>query len=114
MVIIAHISLKDVPIADVTYRSGLHAEVRVAKEFQTAKIHLPLTHSGNKELSGTWEEALDNYFNEGEFDSRENLFPESLRRFGMAREHRTLFQIAAHALRKDLEPFGYLVEVEFP
>ncbi len=114
MIIIAHISRKGAAIADVTYRSGLHVEVRVSKEFQTAKIHLPLAHSDNKELTGTWEEALDNYFNEGQFDSRDNLFPGEIHRVGTAREHRTLFQIAAHALSKDLEPAGYRVDVEFP
>jgi hypothetical protein len=114
VIIVAHISRKGEAIADVTYMSGILVEVRVAKKFRTEKIHLPLTHSDNKELAGTWEEALDNYFNEGQFDSRDNLFPGEINRVGTAREHRTLFQIAAHALRRDLEPRGYLVDVEFP
>jgi hypothetical protein len=88
-------------------------EVRVAKEFQDEEVRFPLSHSGNKELAGTWEEALDHYFNEWQFDSRDNLFPGEMHRIGAAREHRTLFQIAAYGLRKDLEPSGYLVEVEF-
>ena len=113
MAIIAHISRKGVAVADVTYRSGLLVEVRVAKEFESVKIHRRLTHSDNKELTGTWEEALDNYFNEGQFDSRDNVFPGEIHRVGAARDHRTLFQTAAYALRKDLEPSGYFVDVEF-
>lgn len=114
MIIVAHISRKASPIADVTYRAGLHVEVRVAKEFQLDQICFALTHSENKELKGTWEEALDWYFNEGIFNSKDNLFPGEMPRVGSAREHKTLFRHAVHALLKDLEPHGYEVGVEFP
>lgn len=114
MVIVAHISRKGVPVADVTYRSGLHVEVRVAMEFQNQRIHFPLSHSADKELRGAWEEALDNYFNEGLFDSKPSLLPGEMRRVGSAREHKSLFRQAAYDLLKDLEPLGYTVEVEFP
>jgi hypothetical protein len=108
-----HISREGIPVADVTYRSGLHVEVRVAKEFQDQPICFPLTHSANEELKGSWEEALDNYFNEGTFDSRDTILPGEMRRIGSAREHKSLFQEAAHALWKDLKPFAYSVEIEF-
>jgi hypothetical protein len=111
---VLHLSQHGVPIADVTYRSGLHVEVRVAMEFLDREIKFPLHHSENKELSGTWESALDEYFNEGRFDSKSSLFPGEMRRFGSARDHKSLFRAAAHALLRDLEPFGFLVEVEFP
>lgn len=113
MVIVVHIARKGVPVAEVTYRSGFLVEVQVAKEVLKETIRFPLTHSENLELVGTWEEALDNYFNEGLFDSKDNLFPGEIRRIGSAREHRSLFRQAAHALLKDLEPFGYTVELEF-
>lgn len=114
MVIVAHISHNRVPVADITYRAGLHVEVRVAKEFQDQSICLPLSHSENKELYGTWEEALDRYFNEGRFDSRAGLFPGEMRRVGSAREHKSLFRFAIHALFRDLEQYGYEINVEFP
>ena len=113
MVIVAHISWKGIPVADVTYRSGMHVEVRVAKEFQEDEISFSLAHSENKELTGRWEEAIDNYFNEGCFDSGEHLLPGEMARIGSAREHKSLFRQAAHALWKDLEPLGYKVDVEF-
>jgi hypothetical protein len=114
MVIVAHISHNSVPIADITYRAGLHVEVRVAKDFQDEQVRLPLSHSDNGELSGTWEEALDQYFNEGRFDSRDCLLPKEMRRVGSAREHKSLFRQAVHALLKDLEPHGFEISVEFP
>jgi hypothetical protein len=114
MIIVAHISRKGVPVADVTYRAGLHVEVRVAKEFQDERVEFALSHSENGILDGSWEEALDRYFNEGRFDSRDNLFPGEMRRVGSAREHRTLFRHAVHALLKDIEPHGYELHVEFP
>lgn len=114
MVIVAHISRKSTAVADVTYRAGLHVEVRVAKDFQDETIHMPLSHSGNDALSGTWEEALDYYFNEGEFDSKDGLLHGEMRRVGSAREHKSLFRYAVHALLRDLEPHGYTVSVEFP
>lgn len=113
MLIVAHVARKGVPVADITYRSGLHVEVRVAREFQNETIRFPLVHSDNIELAGAWEEALDNYFNEGQFDSKENLLPGEIRRIGCAREHKSLFRQAVHALLKDLEPFDYTVELEF-
>jgi hypothetical protein len=111
--IVAHISLKGKPVADITYRVGIHVEVRVAKEFQSVEIHFPLVHSENSELRGQWEEALDSYFNDGIFDSKDSVFRGEMRRVGSAKEHRSLFQQAAHALFKDLEPHGYEVRVEF-
>gem|GEM_PF-2376499 len=113
MTILAHLSHKGVPVADITYRPGLHVEVRVAKEYQPRKISYPLTHSENGYLDGTWEEALDSYFNDGRFDSKTGLFPGEMRRVGSAREHRTLFRQAIHALMKDLELHGYEIRVEF-
>jgi len=111
--IVAHISQKGKPVADITYRIGIHVEVRVALEFQGEDICIPLAHSENGELKGNWEEALDTYFNDGLFDSKESVFRGEMRRVGSAREHRSLFQQAAHALLKDLEPHGYEVRVEF-
>lgn len=111
--IVAHISQKGKPVADVTYRAGIHVEVRVAKEFQRAEISFPLDHSENGELRGKWEEALDIYFNDGLFDSGDSVFRGEMRRVGSAKEHRSLFQQAAHALLKDLGPHGYEVRVEF-
>ena len=101
-------------MADVTYRAGLHVEVRVAKEFQKDNIRFELKHSENHELKGTWEEALDWYFNDGTFVSKYNLFPGEMPRVGNAREHKTLFRHSVHCLLKDLEPHGYEVSVEFP
>lgn len=114
MVIVAHISRSGTAVADVTYRAGLHVEVRVAKEFQDESVCLSLVHSENKELSGTWEEALDMYFNEGRFDSKDSIVQGEMRRVGSAREHKSLFRFAVHALLRDLEPHGYTVHVEFP
>lgn len=111
--IVAHISQRGKPVADITYRLGIHVEVRVAKEFQDNEIHFSLVHSQNGELRGQWEKALDAYFNDGLFDSKDSTFRGEMRRVGSAKEHRTLFQQAAHALLKDLEPHGYEVQVEF-
>ena len=111
--IVAHISQKGKPVADITYRAGIHVEVRVAQEFQSDEIRFPLVHSENGELKGSWEEALDTYFNDGLFDSKDSVFPGEMRRVGNAKEHRSLFQHAAHALLKDLEPHGYEVRIEF-
>ncbi|HMK35862.1 MAG TPA: hypothetical protein VK463_12390 [Desulfomonilaceae bacterium] len=113
MVIVACLSQKGVPIADVIYRAGLHVEVRVAKEHQLQEICFALCHSDNQELKGNWEEALDRYFNEGIFDSGDTRFPGEMRRIGCARDHKTLFRQAAHALLKDLQQHGYEIEVEF-
>jgi hypothetical protein len=113
MVIVAHISRDGSPVAEATYRSGMHVEVRVAQEYESAAIDIPLTHSDNSVLRGSWEKALDDYFNEGTFNTKGNLFPGEMNRVGSARDHKLLFRQAAHALRKDLEPRGYEVEVEF-
>ena len=114
MVIITRLARQGVPVADVTYRAGIHVEVRVGKEYRDDKINIELAHSENSELKGSWEEALDRYFNEGRFDSRDSLFPGEMARIGSAREHKSLFREASQALRKDLEPRGFAVEVEFP
>jgi hypothetical protein len=114
VVIAVHISLKGAPVAEVVYRSGLHVEVRVAKEFQDDEINFELSHSQNTALRGTWEEALDAYFNEGVFDSRACVFAGEMPRIGAARDHKSLFRAAVHALWKDLADMGYTVEVEFP
>lgn len=113
MTILAHISRKGTPVADVTYRAGLHVEVRVASDFQVEEICFSLTHSPNRVLKGSWEQALDNYFNEGRFDFRGGMFPGEMPRVGCARDHKCLFREAVLALLKDLEPHGFLVEVEF-
>jgi hypothetical protein len=113
MSIIAHISQRGVPVADITYRAGLHVEVRVAKGFQTQEIQISLNHSGNERLAGKWEEALDQYFNAGFFDSKDGLYPGERRRVGAARDHKSLFRTAVHALRKDMQSHGFEVEVEF-
>ncbi len=113
MVIVAHISRRGIPVADVTYRSGMHVEVRVAKNVQDEVVQFPLVHSQNKELRGKWEEALDFYFNEGLFDSGGTFSPGEMRRIGCARDHKSLFREAAHALSKDLRSQGFRLEIEF-
>jgi hypothetical protein len=85
----------------------------VAKEFLDQRVCFPLCHSQNNRLEGNWEEALDNYFNEGVFDSKDSVFPGEMRRIGSAREHKSLFRQAAHALLRDLERHGFNVEVKF-
>jgi len=113
MVIIAHLSRNGCPLADITYRSGMHVEVRVAQECQTEQVDVPLCHSPNGSLRGTWEESLDQYFNEGQFDSKEFVFPGEMRRVGAAREHKSLFRHATMCLWKDLESLGCRIDVEF-
>ena len=114
MKIVAHISLDRKRVAVATYQSGLLVEVETAKRFADKQVHIALTHSDNKELSGAWGEALDWYFNEAVFDSKDSLFPGEKRRVGAARDHRSLFRQAVTALRKDLEPHGYKVEIQYP
>ena len=58
MTIVGHISRTGAPIADVTYRAGLHVEVRVAKSFQSEKIYFELSYSDNDPLRGTWEDGI--------------------------------------------------------
>ncbi|MFH0825086.1 MAG: hypothetical protein V2B18_20230 [Pseudomonadota bacterium] len=113
MIIVAHISFKGTPVADVTYRSGLHVEVRVAQEFLDKEVRYPLKHSENKEFKGTWEAALDSYFNEGRFDTLGTPIPHEMRRVGLARDHKSLFRQAVVCLLKDLDIYGYKVDVEF-
>ncbi len=110
---VAHVYRGDSPVAEITYRPGLFVEVRVAKGFQDERIEVCLKHSSNGSLAGTWEEALDRYFNEGVFDSRDVVFPGELARWGSAKEHKSLFRKASFALKKDLEPCGYSVDIEF-
>lgn len=112
--IVAEISRDGVRIADISYRTGFHVEIRVADDFQDQRIQFPLTHSENQELEGTWEDALDLYFNEGRFDSRDAVVRGEMRRVGSARDHRSLFRQAVRALIKDLAPQGYEVELRYP
>ncbi len=113
MQIVARIICQGASVAEVTYRSGFHVEVLVAKSFQQENIHFPLTHSENVALVGTWEQALDYYFNEACFECKDHLLPGEIPRVDSAREHKALFREAVNALRKDLEPFGYKIEVEY-
>jgi len=113
MEIVARVVRKGVPVAEATYRSGFHVEVRVEKKFHGEQLQIPLKHSENVELKGTWENALDRYFNEGRFSSGDLLLPGEIPRVDSAREHKSLFRQAVHALRKDLEPLGYTVEIEY-
>jgi hypothetical protein len=113
MIIVAYLSKEGAPVADVIYRAGLHVEVRIAKNFQLQEICYMLCHSDNGDLRGTWEEALDHYFNDGVFDSKDSLFPGEMRRIGSARDHKALFRQAARSLQKDLQPHGFKIEVEF-
>ncbi|MEW6350537.1 MAG: hypothetical protein AB1646_15850 [Thermodesulfobacteriota bacterium] len=113
MHIVAYISRGNAPVAEATYRPGLFVEVRVAKEFQDLEIDIPLQHSENGRLAGTWELSLDRYFNEGLFDSRDTVFRGEMPRCGAAREHKSLFHKASYSLKKDLERWGYTVEIEF-
>jgi hypothetical protein len=102
MEIVAYIWSKGSKIAEVVYRTGFHVEVHVADDFQSLSVSLDLRHSENGRLQGSWEDALDAYFNEGTFDSKEAIFPGELRRVGSAREHKSLFRQAIRALAKDL------------
>jgi hypothetical protein len=111
--IVVHLTREGALLADIIYRAGMLCEIRVSQDYQDQRISFQLQHSENPCLEGQWEEALDRYFNEGLFDARDVIFKGDMRRIGAAREHRSLFQHAAHALLKDLEPHGYKVEVEF-
>jgi hypothetical protein len=111
--IVAEISSKSAMIAEITYRTGFHVEVRVTEQFEHATVRFALSHSDNRELSGTWERALDYYFNEGRFDSKDAVFPGEMRRVGSARDHRLLFLKAVRSLSKDLEPHGYDVRLRY-
>lgn len=113
MKIVTEIFFKGEKVATATYCSGFLVDVQVESRFSDEYVEFPLSHSPNGELKGTWEEALDVYFNEGRFDSQKHLFPGEMRRVGAAREHKTLFREAAFALQKDLEPHGYSVELRY-
>ena len=113
MEIVVRVFYGDAPVAEVTYRAGLLVEVRVEKAFQDERINFKLSHSDNGELTGNWEEALDVYFNEGRFDTKDHIFSGEMRRVGSARDHKSLFRQAAHSLLKDLEPHGYYVKIEY-
>jgi hypothetical protein len=111
MAIVVQVFRRGSTVAEAVYEAGLHVEVRVAEEFQHEQIDFKLCHSENGDLNGTWEEALDSYFNEGTFDTKDHIFPGEMRRVGNAREHKSLFRQAAHALMRDLESYGYEVKV---
>ncbi len=110
--IVVQLSYKGAPVAEVTYRAGLHVEVRIEEAFKDETIRFKLSHSQNMELAGNWEEALDLYFNEGIFDTKDHIFRGEMRRVGTAREHKSLFRQAAYSLLKDLELHGYDVKVK--
>jgi hypothetical protein len=112
-VIIAKLMYCGIPVAVITYKPGLHVEIQVTSEFVAEEINIDLKYSENAKLLGTWEAALDKYFNDGLFDSKGSSLPGEMRRMGTGRDHRTLFRQAAFALLKDLEPHGYEVRVEF-
>ena len=109
--IVVQLSYKGAPVAEVIYRAGLHVEVRIEEAFQDERIRFKLSHSPNGELVGNWEEALDIYFNEGIFDTKDHIFGGEMRRVGTAREHKSLFRQAAYSLLKDLATHGYDVKV---
>ena len=111
--ILAEISYKGAIVAEILYRTGFLVDIRVTDDFQAAQIDYPLSHSGNLRLQGSWESALDFYFNEACFDSKDTLFHGELRRVGTAREHKSLFGQAVRCLLKDLEPLGYQVKISY-
>jgi hypothetical protein len=111
MAIVVQVFQLGAAVAEAVYQAGLHVEVRVFPEFRDEHIEVKLSHSENGQLAGTWEEALDSYFNDGLFDTKDYTFPGEMRRVGNAREHKSLFRHAAHALMKDLEFYGYEVKV---
>ena len=113
MEIVAHILCKGSKVAEIVYASGFHVEIRVTGEFQGLNIGFDLRHSENGRLQGPWEDALDSYFNEGCFDSKESVFPGELRRVGSARDHKSLFRQAVRALAKDLEPHGFEIRIQY-
>lgn len=109
--IVVQLSYNGALVAEVIYRAGLHVEVRIEEAFQHERIRFKLSHSQNGELAGNWEEALDIYFNEGIFDTKDHIFRGEMRRVGSAQEHKSLFRQAAYSLLKDLEIHGYDVKV---
>jgi hypothetical protein len=111
--VVAHLSKGHSPVAAIRYRSGLHVEIDIQEPYRTEDISFELAHSDNGPLRGTWEDALDRYFNDGMFDSRDAIMPGELRRIGVARDHTSLFTQATLALSKDLEPHGYTLKIVF-
>ena len=111
--IFAEISYNGATVAEILYRTGFLVDIRVADDFQAAHIDFPLSHSQHPRLEGSWETALDTYFNEACFDSKDTVFRGELRRVGSAREHKSLFRQAIRSLLKDLEPHGYHIQISF-
>ena len=97
---------RDFLIAEVYYNPGFLVEINVEESFRNQKIDLQ-TGYHHRKLSGYWQEALDEYFNDWIFESKAEMFPDDLTRSGCARDHKNLFLTAARALEKDLTPFGY-------
>jgi hypothetical protein len=111
--ILVQVINKEEIVADVKYEPGLLVDVDVKSKYRNETVSVKLMHSENEELTGVWEQALDRYFNEGVFRCKDHLFPGEMPRIGAAREHKSLFRQAAHALLKDLEPHGYTVDIHF-
>jgi hypothetical protein len=111
--IFAEISYKGATVAEIVYRTGFLVDIRVTEDFQADHINFSLSHSQNPRLEGTWESALDTYFNEACFDSKDTVFRGELRRVGSAKEHTTLFRQAIRSLLKDLEPHGYQINITY-
>ncbi len=111
--ILAEISFKGAIVAEILYRTGFLVDIRVTEDFQAAHIEFPLSHSATPRLEGTWESALDTYFNEACFDSKHSVVAGEFRRVGSAREHKSLFRQAIRSLLKDLEPHGYQIKITY-
>lgn len=111
--IFAQISYKGAVVAEIQYRTGFHVDIRVLDDFQAQHIDFLLFPEKNTRLQGTWESALDEFFNDTTFDSRDAVFRGELPRVGSAREHKSLFRQAVRSLVKALEPHGYLVTVSY-
>jgi len=113
MEILAEILYRGAIVAQIVYRTGFHVEIRVSDDFQDARIGFPLSHFPDTGFSNKWASALDYYFNEACFDSKDTVFRGELRRVGSAREHKSLFRQAIRSLIKDLEPQGYQVQISY-
>jgi len=111
--ILAQLLYKGAVVAEIQYRTGFHVEIRVVADFQDEHIDFELAHAEHTRLHGTWESALDTYFNDTRFDSKDAVFAGELRRIGSAREHKSLFRQAIRSLEKDLEPHGYQIGVSY-
>lgn len=113
MEIFAEISFQGAVVAEIQYRTGFLVDIRVLDDFQAEYVDFQLSHEGYTRLKGTWERALDAYFNDAQFDSKDAVYPGELRRVGSAREHRSLFRQAIRSLEKALEPHGYQVVLRY-